>query len=183
MQQLSPADASMITMETHNAPNHFAALMIYDQASAPGGRVTFKGILAEVESRLHLARGFRQKLVRVPLDLDNPYWVENSALDLEYHVRHIALPMPGDWRQFCIQAARLHARALDLSRPPWELYVVEGLDHVEGVAQGSFALVLKMHHAAVDGVSGAEMITALHGLAPNAVSSPPTQEWRPERDT
>src|SRR5215218_3164812 len=182
MQQLSPADASMITMETQNAPNHFAALMIYDQASAPGGRVTFKGILAEVESRLHLARGFRQKLVRVPLDLDNPYWVEDSAFDLEYHVRHIALPKPGDWRQFCILAARLHSHMLDLSRPLWETYVIEGLDNVEGVPRGSFALLQKTHHAAIDGMSGMEMTSAIHDLTPTAARPATVDTWRGEPD-
>ena len=182
MQQLSRVDAGMLTMESGSVSNHFAALMIYDQSTAPGGRITFKGVLAEVESRLHLARGFRQKMVRVPLDLDNPYWVEDPGFDLEYHVRHIALPKPGDWRQFCIQAARLHARPIDLSRPPWELYVIEGLENVEGVSEGGFAMVLKMHHAAVDGVSGAEMITALHELTPGAAPTPPTTEWTPDKN-
>src|SRR4051812_11131743 len=128
MQQLGATDAGMLQLESAHAPNHFAALMIYDQSSAPNGLVTFKGVLAEIESRLHLARAFRQKVVRVPLNLDDPYWIEDRDFDLEYHVRHIALPKPGDWRQLCIQAARLHARPIDMTRPPWEIYVIEGLD-------------------------------------------------------
>ena len=102
MQQLSGLDAAFINMETRNAPTHISSLMVYDQATAPGGKVSFKGILANIESRLHLARCFRQKLVRVPFGFDHPYWIEDPDFDLEFHVRHIALPKPGDWRQLCI---------------------------------------------------------------------------------
>ena len=116
----------------------------------------------------------------MPGDLDHPWWVEDAEFDLEYHVRHIALPKPGDWRQFCIQAARLHARPLDLSRPLWELYVIEGLDGVDGVPAGRFAIVLKVHHAAIDGKSGVEMITAIHTQdADVGDPPPPATPWRP----
>ena len=91
--------------------------------------------------------------MQVPLGLDHPYWIEDPNFDLEYHVRHIALPKPGDWRQLCIQVARLHSRPLDRSRPLWEMYVIEGLDSVDGLPKGSFAIMTKIHHAAVDGVT------------------------------
>ena len=183
MQQLSGQDASFIYSERPHAPTHITSISIYDPSTAPGGSVTFKGILAHLEARLHLARAFRQKVVRVPADLDHPYWVEDEEFDLEYHVRHIALPKPGDWRQFCIQAARLHARPLDLSKPLWELYVIEGLDKVAGVPKGGFAFVLKIHHAAVDGKSGIEMITAIHSQTPDVFDPPPPDTpWRPEPD-
>ena len=133
MEQLSALDATFISTETRNAPTHISGLNIYDQATAPGGLVTFKSILANLESRLHLARCFRQKIVRVPFGFDHPYWIEDPDFDLEFHVRHIALPKPGDWRQLCIQVARLHARPLDLGKPLWEMYVIEGLDQVEGL--------------------------------------------------
>jgi WS/DGAT/MGAT family acyltransferase len=181
MQQLSGHDASFIYLETPNAPMHGGGLSIYDQSTAPDGRVTFTGILDYIEGRLHMARAFRQKLVRVPLDLDHPYWIEDPEFDLEYHVRHIALPKPGDWRQLCILTARIVARPLDLNRPLWEMYVVEGLDNVEGVAPGSFAVLSKMHHAAVDGVSGMEILTATHDLTADAPPPPPPERpWQPE---
>jgi len=123
MEQLSGLDATFLNLETRSAPTHVGGIAIYDQSTAPEGRVTFKGILANVESRLHLARCFRQKIVRVPFGFDHPYWIEDANFDLEFHVRHIALPKPGDWRQLCIQAARLHARPLDLDKPLWEMYV------------------------------------------------------------
>ncbi|MBT8109790.1 MAG: wax ester/triacylglycerol synthase family O-acyltransferase, partial [Gammaproteobacteria bacterium] len=120
MKQLSGLDASFLYLETGNMPMHIGGLAIYDQSTAPGGAVTFKDILRFFEKRLHKARAFRQRLVNVPMSLDYPYWIEDPDFDLEFHVRHIALPKPGDWRQLCIQAARLHARPLDTNRPLWE---------------------------------------------------------------
>ena len=181
MEQLSGMDSSFLYFEMRNAPTHIGSFAIYDQSTAPGGRVTFKGILANVERRLHMARCFRQKLVKVPLDLDHPYWIEDPDFDLEFHVRHIALPHPGDWRQLCIQAARIHARGLDLARPLWEMYVIEGLDNVEGVPPGGFAVLTKIHHAAIDGVSGAELAGAIHDLSPQAEPPAPENRWVPER--
>jgi WS/DGAT/MGAT family acyltransferase len=181
MQQLSGMDASFLYAETPRAHMAGGGLAIYDPSTAPGGRVTFKGILNHIEERLHLARVYRQRLVRVPFDLDHPYWIEDPDFDLEFHVRHIALPAPGDWRQLCIQVARLVSRPLDLDRPLWEMYVVEGLDNVTGVPKGSFAVVSKVHHAAIDGMSGMEMTTAIHDDEPAIVPPPPPDKaWRPE---
>lgn len=181
MEQLSGLDASFLYLETGNMPMHIGSLAIYDQSTAPGGAVTFKDILAFFEKRLHKARAFRQRIVTVPMSLDHPYWIEDPDFDLEFHVRHIALPKPGDWRQLCIQTARLHARPLDTTRPLWEAYVIEGLDNVAGVPEGSFALVTKLHHAAIDGVSGAEISAAIHDVAPEDSVEPPEHDWHPER--
>jgi WS/DGAT/MGAT family acyltransferase len=182
MRQLSGLDASFINLETPHAPLHIGGLAIYDQSSAPGERVTFKGILANIESRLHLASCYRQKIVQLPYGLDHPYWIEDANFDLEFHVRHIALPKPGDWRQLCIQAARLHSRPLDRNKPLWEMYVIEGLDGVDGLPPGSFAIQTKIHHAAIDGVSGTEMAAAIHDLTPDAVPPPPDEEWIAESE-
>jgi WS/DGAT/MGAT family acyltransferase len=148
---------------------HVASLAIYDPSTAPGGGVRFKDVLRFFASRLEQFPQFRRRLVGVPLSLDRPYWVEDSSFDVEFHVRHIALPHPGDWRQLCIQAARLHSRPLDRSRPLWEAYVIEGLHNVPGVPPGSFALYCKMHHAIIDGESGTELLKALHSLTPEPV--------------
>lgn len=172
MRQLTGLDTSFIHLESASTPMHIGALSIYDQTTAPGGHVTFKEILAFFESRLDRAAAFRQRLVNVPLGLDNPYWADDPDFDLEFHVRHIALPQPGDWRQLCIQVARLHSRPLDMTRPLWEAYIIEGLDNVKGVPKGAFALVTKMHHAAVDGVSGAQINEAIHDLAPSPPAAP-----------
>jgi WS/DGAT/MGAT family acyltransferase len=181
VEQLSGLDASFLYLETGNMPMHIGGLAIYDQSTAPGGAVTFKDILRFFEKRLHKARAFRQCLATVPMSLDYPYWIEDPEFDLEFHVRHIALPKPGDWRQLCIQAARLHARPLDTTRPLWEATVIEGLDNVAGVPKGSFALLTKFHHAAIDGVSGAEIAAAIHDTSPEDTVEPPESDWHPSR--
>lgn len=181
MQQLSGLDAAFVYLETPTTPMHIGSLAIYDQSTAPDGRVGFKDILQFFSERLHTARCFRQRLANVPLSLDHPFWIEDPDFDLEYHVRHIALPKPGDWRQLCIQVARLHARPLDMSKPLWEFTVIEGLDQIPDIPPGSFALVSKIHHAAIDGVSGAELAAAVHDLSPDAKVAPPTEPWVPDR--
>jgi WS/DGAT/MGAT family acyltransferase len=182
MQQLSGLDASFLYFETANASTHIGSFSLYDPSGMPGGRLSFEQLLANIEGRLHLARCFRQKLARVPLDLDHPYWIEDADFDLEFHVRHIALPKPGSWRQLCEQAARLHARPLDLSRPLWELYLIEGIGEIPNVPAGAFAILMKVHHAAIDGVSGMELMAAIHDTTPEAAPPPPAKRWQPERD-
>jgi len=181
LRQLQGMDSSFVALETRNSPMHIGSILIYNPATAPGGFVRFKDILNFFESRMQLSRTIRQRLVRVPFDLDHPYWIEDPDFDLEYHVRHIALPKPGDWRQLCIQAARIFARPLDLERPPWEFTVVEGLDNVPGVAKGSFAMVTKVHHAAIDGMSGIDLMEAMHTLNPDDPPPSTPDKWKPEK--
>lgn len=178
MQQLQGMDASFVAMETRNSPMHIGGLMIYDPSTAPGGFVRFKDILSFFESRMKLSKTMRQRLVKVPLSIDYPYWIEDPEFDLEYHVRHVALPKPGDWRQLCIQAARIFARPLDLTRPPWEFTIVEGVDNIPGIPKGSFAMVTKVHHAAIDGMSGIDLMEALHTLSPDEPPPPGLDTWR-----
>jgi WS/DGAT/MGAT family acyltransferase len=174
-------DSSFVAMESPNSPMHIGSVLIYNPATAPGGFVRFKDILGFLESRMQLSKTMRQRLVRVPFDLDYPYWIEDPDFDLEYHVRHVALPKPGDWRQLCIQAARIHARPLDLDRPPWEFTVIEGLDNVRGFPAGCFAFVTKVHHAAIDGMSGIDLMEALHTLKPDTPPPSTPDTWKPEK--
>lgn len=182
MKQMQGLDAAFVAMEQSSAPVHIGSLLIYDPSTAPGGFVRFKDILNFYGDRLRLSETMRQKMVKVPFGIDYPYWVEDINFDLEYHVRHVALPKPGDWRQLCIQCARIFARPLDLSRPPWEVTVIEGLDNVEGFPKGSYATVSKVHHAAIDGASGVDMMNALHTTTPTVEPPAERDEWRPESD-
>ncbi|MES2125847.1 MAG: wax ester/triacylglycerol synthase family O-acyltransferase [Pseudomonadota bacterium] len=162
MEQLSGADSLFLFQEKGNNYNHVAALGIYDPSTAPGGKVRFKDILAHFRSKLDVHKLFRRTLVTVPHALDRPYWIDSGEVDIEYHVRHIALPYPGDWRQLMIQVARIHSRPLDRSRPLWEAYVIEGLDRIPGLPVGSFALFIKFHHASVDGQAAGRVLASLH---------------------
>jgi len=180
MRQLRAEDARFVYAETGHSNSNITLVHIYDPSTAPGGRVRFKGLLKYVESRLHLSPVFRQRLLRVPLELDYPYWIEDERFDLEYHVRHVALPKPGDWRQFCIQASRIHARPLDMTRPLWELYLVEGLDSFLDLPPDSFAILTKIHHAAIGEKGGAEIATLLHDTTPHPPQPEPPEPWFPE---
>ena len=181
LQQLQGMDASFVALETRNSPMHIGSILIYNPETAPGGFVRFKDILAFFRSRMQLSRTIRQRLVKVPFDLDYPYWIEDPEFDLEYHVRHIALPEPGDWRQLCIQAARIFSRPLDLTRPPWEFTIVEGLDNIPGIAKGSFAMVTKVHHCAIDGMSGVDLLEAMNTLTADAPAPTEPDTWKPEK--
>lgn len=183
MEQLTGQDASFLYTETPRAPMHIGAMAIYDPSELEGGVQRFKSILKFIEARLHKAKTFRRKLVNVPFNLDHPYWIEDKNFDLEFHMRHIRLPEPGDWRQLCIQTARLHARHLDLTKPLWEFTVIEGLDSIPGLPKGCYAIVSKIHHACIDGVSGSDIAEAIHSLEADPPHPEfPEQEWKGESD-
>ncbi len=167
MYQVDSEDANFLFLERTDSPTHISLFSLYDQDSADGEIIRFQHVLQLVEKRLANTPVFRRKIKRLPADIDYPYWVDDEHFDLDYHVRHLALPKPGDWRQFCIQISRLHSRPLDLSRPLWELYVIEGLDKVEGLEHNGFALYLKIHHAAMDEFTAIELLESLHQTQPN----------------
>lgn len=166
MKQLGVLDTAFMNLEHPNTPQHVGGLGIYDPSTAPGGKVRFKDVIANFEQRLNTMPLFRTRVVNVPGKIDRPYWVQDKNFDVEFHLRHIALPEPGDWRQLWIQAARLHARPLDMSRPLWEAYIIEGLDNIPDVPKGAFAIYTKMHHSLVDGAGGDAFMTALHDTKP-----------------
>src|ERR1043166_6621264 len=147
MQQLSAQDAMFAYMETANTPLQIGWRNVYDPAGAPPPEARHQAILDHVAARLHTVRFFRERLVHVPVNLDRPYWVEDENFDLEYHIRHAALPPPGDWTQLRTLVARLFARPFDFNRPLWEFWVIEGLDAVEGYPPGSFAILAKIPHS------------------------------------
>lgn len=181
MKQLSPLDAQFFYMEAPHQPMVIAGLWLCDQSTAPNGLVRHKDILRFVSSRLSKTSLFRRKMTHAPLRLDDPYWMEDKSFDLEYHIRHVGLPQPGDWRQLCIFTARAMSRSLDMERAPWELTIIEGLNNVEGVPPGSFALLLRMHHAYLDGKSGVMLTTLLMDDAPDNEYLPVTTSPYRER--
>ncbi|BAN48703.1 wax ester/triacylglycerol synthase family O-acyltransferase [Metapseudomonas resinovorans] len=165
MSKLSGQDAMFLNVDRPHAASHCTMIYIYDQSTVEGQRLGFREIVRHISDRLDVSPVFRRKIVQVPYGLGYPYWVEDDLFDIDFHVRHFALPKPGDWRQFCILVSRIHARSVDLARAPWEMYVIEGLDNIEGIPKGSFAILTKSHHAAMDGTAAAELTWALHDIA------------------
>jgi diacylglycerol O-acyltransferase len=160
MRQLSSLDAQFLNVESPTTVGHVGSLIVLDPSTAPGGAWNVEAVRDLLEPRLHLAAPLRQRLVEVPLGLGRPYWVDDPHFDLEFHLRELALPSPGSREQLGEQVARIHARQLDRSRPLWEAYVITGL---EG---GRAAFYSKIHHAAIDGVSGSEILETVMDVSP-----------------
>jgi diacylglycerol O-acyltransferase / wax synthase len=179
VRQLSGLDNSFLSMETPSQYGHVASMTVYDLTNwKPSGGATsfFEALLATVNERLHLLPVMRRKLVEVPFGLDHPYWIEDPDFDIEFHVRNLALPAPGNEVQLAEQVARISSRPLDRARPLWEIYIIDGL------ANNRAAMLTKIHHATIDGVQGVEMLTTLLDEMPEGRTiSPPRRQWRPEQ--
>jgi WS/DGAT/MGAT family acyltransferase len=167
MRQLTALDAQFLNVESPTTVGHVGSLIVLDPGTAPGGVWNLESVRDVFEPRLHLAAPLRQRLVEVPLGLGRPYWIDDPHFDIEFHLRELALPAPGTREQLGEQVARLHARQLDRSRPLWEAYVITGL---EG---GRCAFYSKIHHAAIDGVSGAEILETIMDFTVEPREVPP----------
>src|SRR5215217_4686799 len=176
MRQLTSLDAQFLGVETARTYGHVGGLAVYDPSTAPGGTMEVKDVCRMVSERLHMLPPFRWRLVGVPFGLDLPYWVEDPDFDLDFHIRESAVPPPGDDRRLAETVARIFARPLDRSRPLWELYLIQGLDG------GRVAMLTKVHHSVVDGVSGNEILAVLLDSSPEGREIPPPDaDARPER--
>jgi diacylglycerol O-acyltransferase len=173
MERLTGLESAYLRLETDRTPMNVSSLTIYDRSAAVGSKAEFADIQRYIAERAFRAPLFRRRLVALPLSVANPYWVDDPGFDIEFHVRHIALPKPGDWRQLCDQVARLHARPLDRNRPLWECYVIEELENIQGLPRGSFAVFFKAHFAALGGMLATQLFSAMHELAPDARASAP----------
>jgi diacylglycerol O-acyltransferase len=174
VRQLTSLDAQFLALETSRQTGHVAGVAVYDTSTAPGGTLTVADLQQLISSRLHLLPPLRWRLEPVPLGLDYPYWVDDADFDLDFHVRELALPSPGTDQQLADQVARIVSRPLDRARPLWELYVISGL------SSGYVAVLTKIHHALIDGISGAELTGLLLDVVPDA-PTPAPQTVLPER--
>jgi len=166
MDRLTGLDASFLHLERDGAHMHVASTIIFD-----GPAPSYEEFREHLEARLHLVPKFRQKLAFVPYGQGRPVWVDDPHLNLDYHVRHTALPEPGSEEQLRNFAARAFSQGLDRSKPLWELWLVDGL---EG---GRFAIVTKSHHCLVDGVSGADITAILYDTSPDPAPMPSSPPW------
>ena len=160
MRQLDSVDTQFIVSEDGRNHAHIVAASVYDPSNAPGGTLTVERVRELVAERLHLLPVFRWRLVPVPFGIDYPYWAESVDFDPEFHIREAAVPPPGELRQFADLVAQIASLSLDRSKPLWELHVVHGL------ADGNVGLITKMHHSAVDGIAGTEVMTVLLDMSP-----------------
>ncbi|TML36230.1 MAG: wax ester/triacylglycerol synthase family O-acyltransferase [Actinobacteria bacterium] len=166
MRQLTSLDTQFLALETSRQTGHVGGLAILDPSTAPGGKVDLADMSRLMEERLPLLPPLRSRLVEVPFGLDYPYWVDDEDFDLDFHVRELALPAPGNREQLAEQVARIMGRPLDRARPLWEMYLIHGVE------RRLTALLTKVHHAVIDGLSGAEIMSILLDLEPEGRELP-----------
>jgi WS/DGAT/MGAT family acyltransferase len=172
MRQLTSLDAQFLALENGRQTGHVAGLAVLDPSTTQRGTLDVGDIRELILDRLPLLPPLRWTLAEVPLGLDYPYWVDDAHFDLDYHVRELALPSPGSDEQLAEQVARIVSRQLDRARPLWELYLISGL------GSGNVAMLTKIHHALIDGVSGAEIMGLLLDLGPEGPSMPEEHGWQ-----
>lgn len=175
MNRLAPIDAAFLYMETPSSHMHVTGVIIVDPSTMHGG-YSFEAIREMLSSRIHLLPPYRRRLLTVPFHLDDPVFIEDPDFDITNHVHRVTVPPPGGREELAEVIGDVAGRALDRSKPLWETIVVEG------TADGTVALVCKVHHACIDGVTGADLMSQLFDLEPDAPEPPPpAEEWVPDR--
>jgi diacylglycerol O-acyltransferase len=165
--RLSPLDSSFLHLEDRVSHMHIGSISIFEGPEPP-----FEKFVAMIEGKLPLVPRYRQVVREVPFQLERPVWVDDPDFNIEYHVRHTALPTPGGEAELRSLVGRLMSQQLDRTKPLWEIWVVQGLD------QGRWAMVAKTHHAMVDGVSGTELLAVIMDTSPQP-SPPVADDWHP----
>jgi diacylglycerol O-acyltransferase len=174
LDRLTATDASFLLQEGPSSHMHVGGLTLLE-----GPPPALEEFLEQIRRRLHLVPRYRHKLAstHTALDASRPVWVDDPSFNLEYHVRHTALPAPGDWEQLCNLTARIFSQQLDRSKPLWEMWLIEGL------RDDRFALISKTHHSLIDGIAGVDLATVLFDLSP---TPPPVRHsgrpWQPHRE-
>jgi len=167
--RLSPLDASFLHVEDDVSHMHIGSVAVFEGPQPP-----FADLVDMVESKLDLVPRYRQRVRFVPLELGRPVWVDDEHFNLEYHLRHTALPKPGGETELRRLVGRVMSQQLDRARPLWEIWVVEGLE------DGRWAMVAKTHHALVDGVSGTDLLAVIMDQSANAERPARLREWTPQ---
>lgn len=171
-ERLTAVDATFLEIEDHDIHMHVGAVAIFEGETlrTSDGAIDIERIRHYVDGALHDSPRCRQKLAYIPL-LGHPVWVDDERFNLRYHVRHTALPPPGDERQLKRLAARVMSQKLERNKPMWEMWVVEGLQG------GRFALVVKAHHCMVDGIAGIDLLAAILRLEPETATTKASRAW------
>ena len=169
LDRLTPVDASFLHQEHANSHMHIGGLTLVE-----GPPPSMEEFLEQIRRRLHLVPRYRHKLAYTAIDSGRPVWVDDPNFNLEYHVRHSALPAPGSWEQLQDLTARIFSQQLDRSKPLWEMWLIEGLE------EDRFALITKTHHSLIDGIAGVDLATVLFDLSPDPPQIPHSgRAWKP----
>ena len=169
MDRLTSIDAGFLAQEREGSHMHIGAVMIFE-----GPAPSSDDFREHISSRLHLVPRYRQKVVFPRLQMGRPLWVDDPCFNIDYHVRHTALPRPGSMESLRKLTGRIFSQRLDRSKPLWELWLIEGLE------DDRFALINKTHHALVDGVSGVDLTTVMLDLDRTPAEMPPAEsDWHP----
>jgi WS/DGAT/MGAT family acyltransferase len=169
LDRLTSVDAGFLHQENPQSHMQLGGMTIFEGPPPP-----MEEFLEQIRRRLHLVPRYRHKLAFTPLEAGRPVWIDDPNFNLEFHIRHTALPSPGGWEQLCNLTARIFSQALDRSKPLWEMWLIEGLK------EDRFALISKNHHALIDGIAGVDLATVLFDLSPDP---PPVRNsgkaWQP----
>jgi len=169
LDRLTAVDASFLAQERSGSHMHIGGILIFE-----GPAPRREELHDHIESRLHLVPRYRQRLAEPPLEAGRPLWIDDARFNLDYHVRDTALPHPGSVEQLRLLAGRIFSQRLDRSKPLWEMWLVQGLD------DGRFALISKIHHCLVDGVAGVDLTGVLFDVGPVPTEIPPPERpWSP----
>ena len=161
IQSISGLDAAFLYAETPTSPMHVGSVAVIE------GDLTFEEFRQRIIDKIHFIPKLRKRLVYVPMSIDYPYWVDDPNFDIDMHLQHVALPKPGSWKELRKLSSMIFSNHLDQNRPLWSFTFVEGLDSIPQVPKGSVAIIAKMHHVAIDGAGGADLLAILFDLSPN----------------
>lgn len=180
MEMLSALDATFIYLESEHSPMAIGAVYVIDAKDTPDS-FSYETWRALVKNRLRLSKVFRQRLVEVPLHLSFPYWIRDPGFDPDNHLPRVILPRPAGMNELMQLAADIWGKTLKRDRPLWDITFVSGINNIPGISKGSFALITRVHHAAVDGQASSEMMSALLDMTAEARTIEGVDSWEPEK--
>ncbi len=174
LQHISGMDATFLYTESPTSPMNIGSVIVIE------GSLDFDSFKRILLSRIHQFKKLRQRLVYVPMSIDYPYWVDDPNFDIDLHIKHIALPQNGSWKELRQTASQFFSESLDQNKPLWNMTFVEGLNNIPQVPAGSVAIITKIHHVAVDGVGGAGLMSLFLDFTPEKREIPEPKPYKPQ---
>jgi WS/DGAT/MGAT family acyltransferase len=181
MKQLTPADVQFYTMDQANSPFTISVMWICNPATSEAGEFNFDDVYSFLHNRIDNSPVFHRTLFKAPMELDYPYWAHTDNIDYKHHIKHLGLPHPGNWDQLRAMAAAINTHPMDHSRPPWDIHIIDGIDGMDGVAKGSYAVISRFHHAYVDGKAFLQLVYGLMSDTPET-GKPKKKKRSPAKD-